>query len=128
MTPQPDAARRPYTGSVERAASVLLRTLHLVAVVALGAALLGAPLARGSTGAAAVVSGLLLMALDLRAGRLSLREAAGVVVLVKLAACVWIALDARHGLALFWLLVVLSSLSSHAPKALRHWRLGGRRT
>jgi hypothetical protein len=107
---------------LERAATVTLRTLHLVAVVTLGAALLGAPVAREAAGAAVVGSGVALMVLDLRAGRLSLRELAGAVVLLKLAASAWIAWAASHALAVFWALVVVSSLSSHAPKALRHWR------
>jgi hypothetical protein len=65
-----------------------------------------------------------MMILDLRAGRLSLREAAGVVVLLKLAASAWMAWAPAHALPVFWALVVLSSLSSHAPKSLRHWRPG----
>jgi hypothetical protein len=28
---------------------------------------------------------------------------------------------AAHGLPAFWVLVALSSLSSHAPKPVRHW-------
>ena len=112
------------TPLIERATSVALRTLHLVAVVVLGAALLGAPLARGPAGAAVLASGVLLMLLDLRAARLSLRELAGVVVLLKLAASAWIAWAGQHAIAVFWLLVVLSSLSSHAPRVLRHWRVG----
>jgi hypothetical protein len=117
-------ADAPRSGRLERAAAVLLRTLHLVAVVALGAALLGAPVSHGAAGTSVLGSGVLLMGLDLRAGRLSLREAAGMVVLLKLAASAWAAWATTHALAVFWALVVLSSLSSHAPKALRHWRPG----
>lgn len=115
---------RPRTGVMERITALALRTLHLVAMVGLGAALLGAPVAPGPFAAGLLLSGLLLLALDLRARRIALGELAGVVVLVKLAASVWIAWTPDHAPWLFWGLIVLSSLSSHAPKALRHWRPG----
>jgi hypothetical protein len=112
----------------ERLFAVGVRTVHLAAVVALGAALLGAPLARGAAGAATLGSGLLLLGLDLAAGRIRLGELAGAVVLAKLAAVAWIAFSAA-GAALaapaFWVLLVLSSFSAHLPKGVRHWRPGG---
>ena len=112
------------SSAVERAASIALRTLHLVTVVALGAALLGAPLSLPHTGAAALASGLVLFAMELFARRMHAFDLAGLAVLVKLAAVAVIAAwpgAAAHGLAAFWALVVLSSLSSHAPKPVRHW-------
>ncbi len=109
---------------MERITALALRTLHLVAMVGLGAALLGAPVEPGPFAAGLLFSGLLLLALDLRARRLALGELAGVVVLVKLAASLWIAWTPDHAPWLFWTLIVLSSLSSHAPKAMRHWRPG----
>jgi hypothetical protein len=112
----------PRSGALERVTAVTLRTLHLVAVVGMGAALLGAPVAPGPYGALLLLSGLLLLVLDLRARRLALLELAGLVVLVKLAASAWIAWAPGDAAWLFWTLVVLSSLSSHAPKSLRHWR------
>ena len=115
---------RPRSGTLERACALALRTLHLMAVVGLGAAVLGAPVAAGPVALGMLVSGGLLLALDLRARRLALSELAGVVVLVKLAGSAWIAWTPGHAPWLFWTLVVLSSLSSHAPKALRHWRPG----
>lgn len=114
----------PRTGALERASALTLRTLHLMAVVGLGAALLGAPVAQGPFAVGVLASGLLMLALDLRARRLALFELAGLVVLVKLAASAWMAWSPSHAHSLFWALVVLSSLSSHAPKALRHWRPG----
>ena len=118
------ASPAPRGGEAERWFSLLLRTAHLAGVVALGAALLGAPLPRGASGAAVLASGILLIALDLRARRLALGELAGVVVLVKLLAVAWVAWAPAHAMAVFWVLLVLSSLSSHAPRHWRHWAPG----
>jgi hypothetical protein len=112
------------SSAIERAASIVLRTVHLAAVVALGAALLGAPLSLPATGSAAVVSGLLLFAMELFARRMHVLDLAGLAVLAKLvvvALLAWWPGAAVHGLAAFWALVVLSSISSHAPKNVRHW-------
>ncbi|MDH4060250.1 MAG: hypothetical protein OEU94_05500 [Aquincola sp.] len=112
------------TSALERATSIVLRTLHLVAVVALGAALLGAPMSVGASGAAAVGSGALLFAMELFARRLHAFDLAGLTVLLKLVVVAVVAGwpgAATHGLAAFWMLVALSSLSSHAPKPVRHW-------
>ncbi|CAD5373877.1 hypothetical protein RA210_U40280 [Rubrivivax sp. A210] len=117
--------RQPHRGPAwERALSLLLRTGHLMAVIALGAALLGAPVARGHVGPFVLASGAALLGLDLWARRLSLLDLAGVVVLLKLAASAWMAWGHAGALPLFWAVVALSSLSAHAPKALRHWRPG----
>lgn len=112
------------SSAAERAASIVLRTLHLVAVIALGASLLGAPLPLAHTGAAALASGFVLFAMELFARRMHAFDLAGLSVLAKLAVVAVVARwpgAAAHGLAAFWLLVALSSLSSHAPKPLRHW-------
>jgi hypothetical protein len=112
----------------ERVFAVGVRTVHLSAVVALGAALLGAPLARDTAAALTFGSGLLLLALDLAARRIRLSELAGAVVLAKLAAVAWIgftASGAARAVPAFWLLLVLSSFSAHLPKGVRHWRPGG---
>lgn len=110
----------------ERWLALALRTVHLAGVVALGAALLGAPLARGTSGAVVLASGVLLLAQDLRARRIALGEMAGAVVLLKLVAVAFAAWADAHALAVFWGLLVLSSLSSHAPKRWRHWAPGAR--
>lgn len=126
MNPRTEAR----TPDVERAFAIALRTAHLAAVVGLGAALLGAPLGRDAAGLAVLASGVALAVLDLAARRMRLAELAGVAVAVKLVAVAWIALaDLGRGpaLAAFWSLLVVSSLSAHAPKALRHWRPGARR-
>jgi hypothetical protein len=113
------------SSAVERAASIALRTAHLAAVIALGAALLGAPVPVPGSGLAVVGSGALLFAMELFARRMHVLDIAGLAVLAKLLAAVavsaWPALQGTAGAA-FWILVVLSSLSSHAPKGVRHWR------
>jgi hypothetical protein len=117
-------AAHTKSSAAERAASIVLRTLHLAAVVALGAALLGAPLSLARTGAATLASGLALFAMELFARRMHAFDLAGLSVLAKLAVVAVVALwpgASVHGLAMFWILVALSSLSSHAPKPVRHW-------
>lgn len=105
----------------ERWLALALRTVHLAGVVALGAALMGAPVARAAGGIVVVASGAWLLVQDLRAGRLAVGELAGAVVIAKLLAVAWVAWADRYTLAVFWCLLVVSSLSSHAPKRWRHW-------
>lgn len=105
----------------ERWFSVLLRSLHLAGVVWLGAAVLGAPADHRGAALLVLGSGTAMLLMDLRAGRMALREVAGVAVLVKLALVAWMALDARYAVPLFWALVLGSAVTSHAPKAFRHW-------
>ena len=104
---------------LERALSVALRTSHLLAVVWLGAGVLGAP-------AFVVGTGLALAVIDLLARRISLRELAGAVVLVKLVLSAWMGWQPQHAGWLLVVIVVVSSLAAHAPKPVRHWRPGGR--
>jgi hypothetical protein len=121
---QPTQARRG--SEAERWLALALRTIHLAAVVALGAALLGAPLGAGAPGLAVLATGLVLLAQDLHARRIALTEVAGAVVLVKLVLVAWVAWSrpaADQALAVFWVLLVLSSMSSHAPKRWRHLAL-----
>lgn len=120
--PAPKPDRSP---AAERLFAVVVRTLHLAAVVALGAALHGAPIATAGTAVAAVASGAVLAAMDLAAGRIRATELAGIVVAIKLGVVAWIGLAGARpevALAAFWALLVASSFSAHAPKALRHWR------
>ena len=116
----PDSLRHDFPG--RRWVIVALRALHLVAVVVLGAQLLGAPAAAGwpAAGVAAVVlgSGLAMLGLDLLAHRQHLRTIAGLTALVKLLLVAILAL--APALWLFWTLVVLSALVSHAPATFRH--------
>jgi hypothetical protein len=116
---------RERSSGLERAASIALRTLHLACVVALGAALLGAPVSRPGAGLAALGSGALLFAMELAARRMHVLDLAGLAVLAKLIVvsllALWPGADAAAAPA-FWLLLVVSSITSHAPKGLRHWR------
>ncbi|MDP2793130.1 MAG: hypothetical protein Q8O25_03450 [Sulfurisoma sp.] len=121
--PRPDLLRRWL--------SVLLRGLHLVAVIGLGAALLGAPAehASGITRLAAAVaaSGGAMFALDLWRKPRQLFEVAGVGVLAKLILVGSMIFDGAPRLTLFWIVVVWSALFSHAPATFRHARLIGPR-
>jgi len=126
--PKPTSSTTPpRRGSeTERWLALLLRTAHLAGVVGLGAALMGASVPRSASGIVVVASGALLFVQDLRAGRMAARELAGAVVLAKLLAVAWVAWADRHALAVFWCLLIVSSLSSHAPKRWRHWAPGRR--
>jgi hypothetical protein len=105
----------------ERWLAVLLRSLHLASVVALGAQVMGAAINPHAAPALVMGTGLVMLVMDLRARRISLRELAGAAVLVKLALVAWMAMDAAHALWIFWLLVLGSAVTSHAPKHFRHW-------
>jgi hypothetical protein len=116
MTPAPKS-----DAALERWLSVALRTAHLAGVVWIGAAVVaGQPVDPRAT-ALMAGSGVALLLTELRAGRIALLELAGAVVLLKLALVAWMALDARQTIWVFWTLLVASSISSHAPKAWRHW-------
>lgn len=105
----------------ERWMAVLLRALHLASVVALGAQVMGASMNAHAAPALVLGTGTVMLLMDLRARRISLREVAGAAVLVKLALVAWMALDSAHAAWIFWLLVLGSALTSHAPKHFRHW-------
>ena len=116
----------PRTAWLERALSVALRTGHLLAVTWLAAGVLGAPTPVGRAAAWVFGTGLALALVDLRARRISLRELAGAVVLLKLAASAWMAWQPGAAVPVFVAVVVVSSLVAHAPKWVRHWRPGVR--
>lgn len=106
--------------------NVILRGLHLVAVILLGATLLGAPLDGGQAATAVAASGFVMFALDIWRKPQHLREAAGIAVLLKLVLVGWMVLDASMQLVLFWLIVAGSAISAHAPARFRHAMLLGR--
>jgi hypothetical protein len=110
--------RRTFPG--QRWLGVLLRGLHLVAVIVLGAALLGAPVSSGHAVFGLWSTGLAMLGLDTWSKPAHLREASGVAVLVKLAFVGWMAFDAASRGVLFWLVVVWSAVFAHAPARLRH--------
>jgi len=107
--------------------NVLLRGLHLVAVILLGAGLLGAPLATGNAAAAVAATGLAMFAIDTWNKPGHLREVSGLAMLAKLVLVAWMALDASARFALFWLIVAGSAIFAHAPSRFRHAVILGRR-
>ena len=103
--------------------NVLLRTVHLLAVVALAARVLtGQADAPGTHSIAVVVviSGVTMFVLDFLRNPSHLREVAGVGVVLKIAMCIWMVLQPALLVPIFWALLLVSSLISHAPKNFRH--------
>ena len=99
-----------------------LRTVHIAGIVLLGASLLGGT--DSSQGAIiAFVSGLGMFASDTWANPVQLREVAGFGVLVKLGLVAGMVLQPSQAMNIFWLILVISTLLSHAPGALRHRQL-----
>ena len=99
-----------------------LRTVHLSGIILLGAGLLGA----GNVTAGAwltLISGLAMFAGDAWANPAHLREVAGFGVLAKLGLVALMVAHPASALPVFWAVLVLSTLLSHAPGALRHRRL-----
>lgn len=111
--------RRDFPG--RRWLSIMLRALHLVGVVLLGAALLGAG-DREAAGTLVLASGLLLFALDLWSQPDHLGELAGLFVVLKLLLVAGLLVFPGAAVPLFWSLVVASALVSHAPGSFRHIR------
>lgn len=112
---------------------VAARAVHLVAVVLLGAALLGAPAgARASwAGAALLATGAVMFALEQWKTREHVFQLAGAGQVAKLAAVAWMIGDPARAAPLYWLIVVWSAVFAHAPAGFRHTdlrrRLGLRR-
>ena len=117
--------RPPKPAEWRRWVGIVLRTAHLAGVVWLGAALLGAPVGAGG-GWLTLLSGLGLFASELVDRRISPTELAGAVVLAKLVAVASMLAWPAAAPGLFWTLLVVSAISAHAPKPLRHWRPGRR--
>lgn len=106
----------------KRWVNLALRALHLVGLVLLGSALLGA--GSVSSGAAlTLASGGAMFAIDTWANPTHLRETAGFGILLKLALVGLMALQPAWALAIFWLVLAVSTLLSHAPGNFRHRRL-----
>ena len=121
-----EAGRRPardFRG--RRWLSVVLRSVHLASVIALGAALLnaGGPPYAPHAGAVVVASGVALWLLDLWSRPDHLVAGAGVSMLAKLALLAWLFAVPALGEPLFWLIVIWSAIFSHAPASFRNARL-----
>jgi len=124
----PDHAVRAKTIGWRRWANVLLRGAHLVAVILLGAALLGAPVSAAQAVWAVAGSGLAMFVLDVWNKPSHLRETSGIAVMLKLMLVGWMAADASARFALFWVIVVGSAVFAHAPARFRHAVLLGSRS
>ena len=119
--------RKPMTAldSALRWINVILRALHLAAVILLGAVLLGAPLDTGRAAIGVAATGFAMFALDIWRKPQHLREAAGIAVLLKLVLVGWMVFDAAAQQILFWLIVAGSAIAAHAPARFRHALLFG---
>jgi hypothetical protein len=101
-----------------------LRALHLAGVTLLGSVLLGAPAGDVLGPLLTLASGIALLAIEVADGRVHLGELAGAVVLAKLAIVGWMLFNPAHAPWLFWAVLLISAVVSHAPRDLRHWRPG----
>jgi hypothetical protein len=105
--------------------SIALRTLHIVGVVLAAVAFLG----NGDHAVAGVLlmllSGFALFAIDVWQRPGLWREVAGAFIFVKLLVMVAMLLAPGMAALLFWLLLVSSSVVSHAPHGFRHRRILG---
>ncbi|WP_220634332.1 hypothetical protein [Georgfuchsia toluolica] len=110
-----------FRGSrIRRWAHVVLRGLHIAAVIALGASMLGAPAGAFNAPVAVACSGVAILILDLWRNPDHLREVAGLAVIVKLALYgLMITHEASRSL-IFWVIVAWSVIFSHAPARFRH--------
>lgn len=110
-----------------RWAGIVMRALHMAAVVALGAALMGAPrvLPMSIVGSTLLITGVMLFALELWKTRDHWRQVAGLAALAKLVLIVWMIADHARALPLFWVLLLWSTVFAHAPASLRHAQLWG---
>ncbi len=118
------ATRRDFPG--RRWLTVVLRGLHLAAVIALGAAAFGAPRFDAHTmGLAVLATGLAIWALDIWSKPQHLGQWAGLSMFIKLVLVgLMVAVPALY-VPLFWVVVVWSALFSHAPASFRNtpiWR------
>lgn len=110
--------------------SVVLRSLHLVAVIGLGAALLGASLSSHLPSMGVLVTGMALFAIDLRTKPQLLQQWSGAALVIKLCAIGLMAFSPELRAPLFWGVIVWSAIFAHAPASFRHarWRSGNAKT
>jgi hypothetical protein len=110
--------RRSFPGL--RWLGVALRTLHLSAVILLGAALMGAQGTGDHAAAAVAITGALMFVLDTWSKPSHLREVSGIAVMLKVVLVAWMAIDGSFRLALFWIVLAGSVVFAHAPAKFRH--------
>ena len=109
-----------------RWASIVLRGVHLCAVIALAADVLksaGPPYAPHA-GVIVLASGMLIWLLDLWHRPAHLVEGAGLSMLAKLALVAAMIARPELRVPLFWIVVAWSAIFSHAPASFRNARLG----
>ena len=103
----------------------LLRALHLVGIIGLGAAMLGPRPASETAIYVGVLmgAGVAIAALDRWANPAYFSQVNGLAVLFKLLLLAGVGMLAGFTAALFWSVLVGSVLISHAPRLLRHRKL-----
>ncbi|TRZ64227.1 MAG: hypothetical protein D4S02_11120 [Rhodocyclaceae bacterium] len=103
----------------------LLRALHLVGVIGLGAALLGPrPAAETAIYVGALMgAGVAIAALDRWANPAYFSQVNGLAVLFKVPLLAGVGMLAGFNASLFWAVLVGSVLMSHAPRTIRHRKL-----
>jgi hypothetical protein len=121
--PDSSASRKLPTGL--RWTDIIVRGIHLVAVVVLGGATLGAPVDGARAAIVVFMSGVVMLSFDTWQRPGHLRELAGATMLLKIGLVGWMALDEGVRMVLFWLIVGVSGIVSHAPASFRHIQLLG---
>lgn len=122
----PPARHRHLPAAWRRWLGIGLRSAHLAAMALMAVQLVGGLPVHGA--AATLLTGLALLASELADHRVHLLELAGTVVLFKLALVAGMVLWPAAAVPLFWAVLLLSAVVSHAPKGLRHWRPGAAST
>ena len=113
--------RRDFPG--RRWLLVALRSLHLVGVVLVGSALLtGHDEYRRGAAALMLLTGLGLYGIEVWSKPRHAVELAGLFIPLKLLAVAAMVVLPQFAAALFWLLLIASSVVSHAPAHFRHQR------
>jgi hypothetical protein len=112
--------KRDFPG--RRWLAVVLRGVHLVAVILLGAAVFGqaAPLDIHAAGQSVFATGLAVWALDIWAKPQHLGQWAGLSMFIKLALIAAMLVWSELYAPLFWLVVIWSAVFSHAPGSFRN--------
>lgn len=115
--------RRDFAG--RRWLTIALRSVHLAGVVLVGAAVLGAGVDRHAAGMVMLFTGLALYALEVWSNPAHFGELAGVFIPLKLLLVLVMVLYPENTAAIFWVLLIASSVVSHAPGNFRHVRIWG---
>jgi len=94
--------------------------MHIVAVIGLGSAIMGAPLSLHQQSTYVLASGIAMFALDLWNKPRMLLEWSGVALISKLGTISLMVFNPELVLPLFWGVVLWSAIFSHAPASFRH--------